>query len=230
MKKVLFVTIIFLIIFLIYIIYKDNKVYYLSLGDELSAGYNENNKEDYGYYEYVCKYLKDNKLYEKCVNGFFKEGIRALDMINMIKENTKIDIDGNQLSIQNALIKADIITLSIGSNDIISKLTLYELYSEDEIYNYINEYLIDLENLFNLIRKYSKEKIIFIGYYNIINDNAVDKYYNYLIDKTIKLASKYKIEYIDIYDDLNNYRTKNLYPNKLGYKLISEKIIQIIDK
>lgn len=66
------------------------------------------------------------------------------DIIFDIKNNKKIN--NKEQMIQNALIKADILTISL---DLSSK-------------NKISE----LENLLNIIRKYCKEEIYLIGYNN----------------------------------------------------------------
>ena len=44
--------------------------------------------------------------------------------IYIIEDN--VEIDGNNQTIKNALIKSDLITLSIGNNDLISRLSLYK--------------------------------------------------------------------------------------------------------
>lgn len=77
-------------------------------------------------------------------------------------------------------------TLSIGSNDVVSKLLLKNNYTKEELYNYLDEYLKDIENLFKLMRQYCKEDIVFIGYYNIFNDDTYNEYFEYLNKKVKK--------------------------------------------
>ena len=232
MKKILFLGVILLGIFLIYLSTLDRKIFYLSLGDELSVGYNEYNVKDYGYSDYVKDYLTDNKILETYINSYFKENLRTTDLVRMIKDNEKVLIDGKNKSIKNSLIKADIVTLSIGNNDIISKLSLYKNYNKKEIYEYLDSYLIDLENLFTLIKQYCKEDIIFIGYYNILNDKDADIYFKYLNDKTKNLTKKYEITYIDILDKmkLEENKTNSFYPTKKGYVYIGEQIESFIEE
>ena len=74
-KKVGFILVIVLLI-VIYITNKDTKVYYVSLGDGISRGINENDIEGYGYSDYVKDYLNKNNLklckeYGKNPNNFF---------------------------------------------------------------------------------------------------------------------------------------------------------------
>ena len=232
MKKILFIGVILLGVFLIYLSHIDTKIFYLSLGDELAQGYNEFNKDDYGYSDYVKDYLKNKGKLELYVDNYFKENLRTTDLIRMINDNEKVLVNSKYRTIQNALIKADLVTISIGNNDLASKLNLYKNYSDKEIYNYIEELLKDLEELFILLRKNCKEKIVFIGFYNNIKIPNVDKYYDYLNKKTKKLSLKYNIEYIDILNLMKDEKNINnsLYPSKEGYINIGKLINLFIDK
>lgn len=227
MKKILFLGIILLGVFLIYLSTFDRKIFYLSLGDELSVGYNEFNTKDYGYSDYVKEYLEKQKKLEVYVNSYFKKDLRTVDLIEMIEENEKTVINGKTRMIKNALIKADLVTLSIGNNDIVSKLSLYENYSKKEIYDYLDSFLIDLENLIKLVKEYCKEEIIFIGFYNTLDENT-DSYYKYLNDKSKKMMEKYDITYLDIFDSMKKYKNNSLYPNKDGYIYIGKQIEDIL--
>ena len=232
MKKILFVAIILLGIFLIYLSTLDKKVFYLSLGDELSVGYNEFNAKDYGYSDYIKNYLEENNLLEIYINSYFKENMRTTDLIRMINDNEKVLINDKPKTIKNSLIKADLVTLSIGTNDIISKISLYKNYNQKEMYEYLDSYLLDLEKLLDLLKQYCKEDIVFIGYYNLLNDNNVDSYFRYLNDKTKILTTKYEISYIDIYEIMKNTENKSnsFYPTKKGYINIGEKIKEVINQ
>ena len=64
MKKILVLGIVLLGIFLIYLSTLDKKVYFLSLGDEISQGINLYNKKDYNYNDYVKEYLENKKVLE----------------------------------------------------------------------------------------------------------------------------------------------------------------------
>jgi len=229
MKKILFIFIFLLVIFLIYLSTLDRKIFYLSLGDELAHGYNEFNQKDYGYSSYIKSYLEKKDLLEKFKENKITKNMRTIDLINLIEDNT--EIDNNNQTIKNALIKSDLITISIGNNDLLSRLSLYKNYNEKQNYEYFDSYLIDLEDLFILLRKYCKEDIVFIGYYNLFSDNNLDKYYEYLNLKVSELVKKYDIHYIDLYDSMNNtqYRNNSLYPNKMGYTYIGGKIKEVIE-
>ena len=80
-KKVLILLIIILVI-IIYLTNKDTKIYYVSLGDGISRGINENNKISYGYSDYIKNYLFDIDKLEFYTKQFSNKDKRTTDIIN----------------------------------------------------------------------------------------------------------------------------------------------------
>ena len=223
MKKILTIIIVLLAVFLIYLGFKDKEIYYFSMGDSLANGINSYNAKDYGYADYVKDSLEIKK-YESFTNN----NKRSIDFVKDIEDNIKI----NGKNIQNILIKADIINLSVGMNDLFSNVTFNNDFSVNDLYMKFEEVMVDLENLFKLLRTYSKEDIIYIGIYNCLKENSLDEFFIYANEQLKKLCDNYKITYLDIYNEFNDstyFDNPNSYfPNKAGYKLISSKIIDII--
>ena len=223
MKKILTIIIVLLAVFLIYLGFKDKEIYYFSMGDSLANGINSYNAKDYGYADYVKDSLEIKK-YESFTNN----NKRSIDFVKDIEDNIKI----NGKNIQNILIKANIITLSVGMNDLFSNVTFNNDFSVNDLYMKFEEVMVDLENLFKLLRTYSKEDIIYIGIYNCLKENSLDEFFIYANEQLKKLCDNYKITYLDIYNDFNNtsyFDNPNSYfPNKDGYELISNKIIDTI--
>ena len=223
MKKILTIIIVLLSVFLIYLGFKDKEIYYFSMGDSLANGINSYNAKDYGYSDYI----KD-KLNVKKYVSFTNNNKRSIDFIKDIEDNVKID----DKTIQNALIKADIITLSVGMNDLFSNINFNNDFSVNDLYTKFEEVVVDLEKLFKLLRIYSKEDIIYIGIYNCLKEDSLEEFFIYANEQLKKLCDNYKITYLDIYNDFNNtsyFDNPNSYfPNKDGYKLISNEIIDII--
>ena len=158
MKKIILILILVFLIYIIHVLTVDRRVKYLYIG-------NSNQKIDLTADTYMS-YIRD-------------DDYRVIDLINDINDNIKI----NNRSLQNMLIKSNIIVISIGANDLKHKKNLDYKYS-DELIN-------DLEKLLKLIRKYNKDKIYFIGY------NNKDKYYAYINNKMKYICKLNKIEYID---------------------------------
>jgi len=210
MKKLLFTFLIFLVIFLIYYFNIEERIYYSSIGDQLSYGINNFNKVDNNYNNNIKKYYKDTL--SNYVNYSSIDDYRVMDLINDINYNKTITYNKKEYKLQNILIKSNYIILSIGMNDITNKKNIS--------YDYIDQLLKDIESLFKLIRKYNKDRIDYLSFYNIINNKELIDYTN---SKLKGLCKKNSINYIDI-SNLNNHII-NVYPTNDGYTYITNQIL-----
>ena len=183
-KMSLFLVLTILFVFLINLSNQDKEIYYVNIDTTNSLTYN---KEIYN------KYKNNNRL-EKYVNYFSKKDYRTTDLINDINNNKKIK---NQ-TIQNALIKSDILTLYVGINDINYKIN----DSKEELYEYTDQVLEDIEKLLKLIRIYSKEKIYLIGFKNN-KGISYNEYFDYTNKVLKSICSEYKVFFIDINNNIN---------------------------
>lgn len=184
MKKIIFTLLVFVLIFLIYYFNINKNIHYVSIGDFLSYGKNSYSNNINNYYK--------NKI-DKYINVSKIDDYRVTSLINDINYNKEIIVNKEKIKIQNILIKANYITLSIGMNDILNKKKIS--------YDYIDQLLNDIEKLFMLIRKYNKDRIDYLSFYNGINNNELIEYTNKRLEK---LCEKNNINYIDI-SELNNY-------------------------
>lgn len=126
--------------------------------------------------------------------------IKLDDLIEKIKTTPEIKKD---------LLESHILIISVGYNDLIYKLSLYNNTKFNKINN---EIIINYNELIKEIRKYYKNKIIVIGYNKSNNDNyylniGIRKLNNYL-------KNNKNITYINTYN--------------LSNKAIENKIIQEI--
>lgn len=233
MKKILTLIIVVLSVFLIYLGFKDKKIYYLSLGDSLSLGKNPYNILDYGYSDYIKDYLNDKELLETYVDSLNREDKRIIDIINDIENNKKILVDNKEKTLQHVLIKSDLITLSIGTNDLLSNVKINYEFSTSDLYKKFDELLVDYDELFKLLREYCKEEIVVIGLYNNINDENLDEFFNYTNIKLKELSNRYDIKFIKVSDEFKNKKyfpnSNNLYPTKEGYIYIGKEIVKLIE-
>ena len=182
-KRVL-VLLIMILVVVIYLTNKDTKIYYVSLGDGLGRGMNANDKIGYGYSDYIKEYLEDIDKLEFYTKQFSDKDKRTTDIINNINDNIEIIEDSKPLTIKKALMHADIITLSTGLNELLYKLQNENLDSY-QMYKYIDNLIEDIDDLIDIIKKYCKEDIFILGYYNpYVNKNVSDD-----IDKYIKYAN-----------------------------------------
>ncbi len=223
MKKIIILFLITIFVCLIYNLTIDSKIYYLNIGDGIAIGKNTNN-QNIGYDKIIINYLKEKKKFEKYSNIYTNSNYRTTDLITMIKNNEVHD----KTTIQNDLIKADIITISLGINDLLPYIKNSIDLDDEQIY----EIASDFEQLFSILRENSKERIYFVGIYN---PNLGNNYNNIIegLNKILKQKSNtYEITYIDIFNNMqeqNNLEFNSIYPSEEGYKLIGNKIIDYID-
>lgn len=215
MKKIIFTSLVVLITFFIYFFNRSEETFYVSLGDQLSYGINNFNTVNNSYSNNIKEYYKKN-LY-KYVNYSNYDDYRVMDLTNDINYNKNITYEGKEYNLQNLLIKANLITLSIGMNDLI-----YKSKYDTNNYEYTDALLNDIENLFILIRKYNKDEIYFLSFYNVINNQDLIEYANKRLEIICK---KNKIKFVDI-SLLNKYIINGIYPTNEGYTYITNSILQ----
>lgn len=189
LKTIITLIIIIFLVFIIYCFNLDKKIYYVNISD-LEF------KKVTSYNELLSQRLeKDNRL-EKYINNFTDKDYRVTDLIRDIETNKTIKIKEKEQTIQNALIKSDILTIKMGDNELNYKIDNSEI---NELFEYSDTLLSDLQQLFDLLRKYSKENIYFIGYYNNHSD-YYKEIYDYLNLKIEDMCEDYEITFIESED------------------------------
>lgn len=216
MKKILIMGIIILFVFLIYLSTLDKKVYFLTLTSDKNNLYNDKIKSD----------LEKENLLEQYITCFNKEDRRITDFIKMIEDNETKKVNNKEQSIKNALIKADIVVIETGKVDLFSKLAYEE--SEEELYEYIDELIKDLDTYLSFIRMYCKEDVYLLKIYNPqnkFNENVIQ----YMNEQMRMKAQKYKIHYID-YDIKDNMVYDTLELNEKGHEEIYKSLKKTLFK
>lgn len=202
--KKIFVILIILITILIYYKFENKKINYVAI--------NITEKENYS--DYFVKNIKKLGKFNKILET------------KMSSEELLEDIDNNieileNVTIQNIINSASIITIMLNPNEIYNAKTYNEL---EIIINNINQIL-------SKIRKISNAKIYFLGFYNIYDNKEIDNKIIYTNSKIENLCKKYKIDYIDLYNVLKNrkylfYINDNNLPNKDANIMISNEILK----
>ena len=234
MKKIIGIALILLSIFFIYLNTIDKKVYYLALGDSIAAGVNSSGTDTYGYSDYIKTYLENRDLLETYIDQFAVSGYRSIDLKRDIEDNKKITINDKSVTLKNALIKADLVTLSIGANDFF----YYINANYNDVYDHINESLNDVESLFKLVREYCKVDIIVVGYYTPFEEHEkidrMDEIIKFANKKLEELCNEYNMQFVDVFDlfKQNEYlpNPNDIHPSVEGYEAMSKEIIKVIDK
>ncbi|MBR4618161.1 MAG: SGNH/GDSL hydrolase family protein [Bacilli bacterium] len=232
-QKIIILIILSSTIYLVYLFTDHKTITYLSLGDALSMGENSFGGITYGYEDYFTEYLsKDN---ETIHIDYYTSKNKNIEMLhNDILQDKTIILDNNNYNIKKSLQESDIITISIGLNDLVyeysitNKLHLTD-YEETRIVKYIYN---RFKSLMSEIRKYTKRKVYIIGYpeKNVIYKNLIKKLNNKYNEFTKKDNSIFintnKLLNREQYFDNNN----SLYPNTKGYEIIAQSLINIYRK
>jgi len=224
MKKVLLILILFLSCYFIYNKTTNKKLYYLTIGDSLSRGTNEYGLISYGYSENIKDYLKENNLLEGYNRTFTNNDYRIIDVIKILEYN---EIKDNY-SLNRLIKKADIITLSLGMNDIYYKLDK----DNQNIYTYIDNMINNYNKIFIYINKFHHEKVFILGYYNTLGeDNDVFSYANHKLKELCKKNNFTYIELSNIFTNNPKYFKKkdSFVPNSKGYEKISQIIVEKLE-
>ncbi len=233
LKIALFFSIVILSVFLIYLTLLDKSISYLALGDFLTVGVTADKSNNYSFSDYVNEYLDEKKDVDEYIKEFADSTYRTTDLIRDIKDNKMIEIDGKERTLKNALIKADLLTVSIGTNDVISIMSSEN--SNSNFYDYLDSILVDMEELFGLLRQYCKEDIIVIGYYNpYFGNKKYESAFSYMNTKVNYLSKKYNIKYVDIYELYNNNLeflpvVNDIHPSSKGYSSIFDMVKPVLD-
>ena len=215
-KGLICICLVFLLVFLIDLKTTDHHIYYLNISTD---------KNEYSYDIKIKEYLENEKKLEKFINNFGKSDDRVIDIINMIEKNESVLINDKKQTIKNALIKADLVTIFIGLNDINYKIGNSNV---NELYDYADSYLKDLKNLLKLIREYCKEDIVILGYYNVYG-SYYNEYFDYINREVEKITKDYNIKFIKP-DKFYNTNRDSIDLNIAEHELISEEIIKFINK
>ena len=157
-KKIIIITLFGSILsIIIYFYTRKEEINIVSLGDGISIGMTPYNIEGYSYNDYLKNTYdnihKLNKYYE-----FGSFGKTARELIYEIKENKTKSFKEDKIEIQRAINEADILTISIGMDEL----------SEDKITKQmILEYEDDIKELFSMINMLNNKEVFIIGLYTI---------------------------------------------------------------
>jgi len=223
MKKKILLIILIGIVFTFWI-YKKNQnhnIYFVSLGDGLASGMTAYNVEGYNYNDYLRDYLESEKKLEQYISNFSEVDQTIENLITSIENNYKLE--ETNLTIQQALAKAKLITIGIGMDEL-TNLSLKQNIPTKEIEDYKN----DMQKLLKLIRNFNDGKIFLLSIYkgyNIQEDELID-----INDSLKNLANNYQATFIDISDMADHpdffLLNESYYINYKGHKEIAKRIIQ----
>lgn len=235
-KKTILFTSILLITFLTYLFFGDSKIRYVALGDSLATGQNPYGQiVGYGYTDYLKDYLDENDMLKEYIKDYAVSGYTTEDILEDLYINREIEMDGRRINLRSLLRESNLVTLSIGANDFIKDLKIDQInFGDISIYKKkVDLIMTSVDKVLNEIRKYAKEEVVVIGYYNpfpslfSIHESELDSIFFYIDQSYEQVCANYDIEYISIYELFkeNSEFLPNpfdIHPNVQGYKAIFE--------
>jgi lysophospholipase L1-like esterase len=230
-------------VFIIYSSTYKEEFNYVALGDSLAAGRNSYGGYDYGYADYVRDYLEQKDKLSSYAN-YAVSGYSTDNVINDINHNRIIEVEGKDIGLKRALRESDLVTISIGVNDILKNVNISSIASllsdRSNTIRMVDKTFEKIKDVLSSVRQYAKGDIIVIGYYNPFPGlTEYKKNIDYIVDYSDKQYQKICNANETHYATISNVIGKNsdylpnpldIHPNIQGYKAISNTIIKIIDK
>ncbi|MEK5078365.1 S-layer homology domain-containing protein [Solibacillus sp. FSL W7-1436] len=229
---------------------ESKSLYYLALGDSLAAGMNENGEIGFGYADLLAKNYQEQKSEVIFNKGFSYPGFTTVDVLKGIEENvTKpiYDLNGvsqNNVAIKEAIQQADIITLSVGANDILKNVNRSESgefsFDTSGVLKSIQDVSVNYKKIFESIYKINPEvKMIVMGLYNpfpYIEDPAIQKQLSLLVT-TLNNSMKSIVENnggiftevaAQIAADAKTYlpNPQNIHLSEAGYQVVADAMLK----
>ena len=219
MKKIIILTVLIgsILAFLIFKVTYHEEINILALGDGLALGETAFNVRGYSFNDYLKDYYEENTNLKEYITEFASK--RETTSSLLLKITTNYTLESSNISITQAIAKAQVLTLAIGMD---------ELNLEEEITSpIIAKYLTNIEKIIQLIKIYNKKSIIVIGIYETpkISPEKASEINNNLQ----ALCSSQDVTYIDISSVSKQesffFTPKSYYLNYQGHRYIYEQIL-----
>ena len=222
----------------IYFIYsysgQQNKITYINLGDGYAQGLNSYNQTSYGYSDYLKDYYEERNELKYYYNGYTNKEMTLKDLKKDIELNTR-ETNGHT-SIKESLRESNLLTISVGLNDIRHKLSECDQITQNDEKRIEKEIKKQIDETITEIRKYYKYDLYIIGYPNLYPQNSVERELLTALNNKYKSLAKEKstffVENTEIEKNKTKYveNPKTIYLNSFGYKKIFENIKANIEK
>ena len=221
MKKKIILTILLgaVITYFIYQKFYHEETNIVTLGDSISLGMTPYNVEGYSFNDYL-KDIYDNNNLEEYITEF--SSINETTETLLLKIQNNYTLESTNLQIQQAIAKANILTLSLGIDELSSKSIIKTKDMEG--------YIKNMEKIIKLLRIYNDKSIFLIGLYPT-NKLKKDKIRD-INNKLKEISHENNIIFIDIEsisDNQEYFFEKDYYHlNYKGHRYISNLICYLL--
>lgn len=229
------------------------KVDYLALGDSLAAGMDFNGEMGKSYTDFLAYELETVGVLQTFNKGFTTPGYTTVDVLgdietNVLKEAVGTGVDGKKTWIRDEIVKADVITLSAGANDVLAHVQV-DAFSGDVAFDQegmalaFREVQKNYEEIMHQIAKLNgRVKVYVMGYYNPFPhmpdqlQAELDKLLQLLngsIRKGIEGSGAVFVETADVIShDYNAYlpNPENIHLSEAGYEEVAKLFYETLVK
>ncbi|KGX87238.1 hypothetical protein N784_16530 [Pontibacillus litoralis JSM 072002] len=206
----------------------------VAIGDSLTQGVGDESKNG-GYVGALEQTLKEHEAVQNIsIKSFGKRGNRTDQLLKRLEE---------QLDIQSAISKADVIIVTIGANDImkVAKNNFtnlqYEAFANEQ-----DEYEKRLRSIFSQLNAFNPNAMVYlIGLYNPFQeyfsdipelDQIMNDWNNVGQRVTNEFPNAQFIPIRDIFENANQplYAEDHFHPNKIAYQLIATRVLHYLQQ
>ncbi len=213
--------------YFIYNLTNKSNITYISLGDSISLGENSYGAISYSYSDYFKDYLDKNDKLSFYDKSYTSKNKTITDLYNDLLIEETMTINNSNHNIRRLLSDADIVSISIGLNDVILEVNRENYITDYKENRIVEEITKKYKKLITEIRKYYKNPIYVIGYYE--NNTKYDSILQKLNEKYKNICKKDNDIFINtnIISNEEKYfdSPSSYYPNTKGYKEIANLMI-----
>lgn len=220
---------------------------YVALGDSLAFGITEQNGIGPGYADFFAELLEDEVEVTSFNKGFSFPGYTTVDVLDDLNQNVKKASIGKpenvDLTISDAIREAEIVTLSIGANDVLRTLTRDEqgllVFDIADVMASINQMSQNVAEILQQVKDLNPTVEVYVmGYYNPFpaltsQASQIDLLVGQMDLAVKKVVEAHGMHYVLVSDviasDFPTYlpNPENIHPSEAGYKVIAEQFSKV---
>ncbi len=228
--KLLFMVLILVFVFSIYHLFPKQKLNYIALGDSVAEGRNPYGETGFSYADFFYERLNQEGKIKDYKKEYSHSGYTTTDVINDIIRSGDIKRD---------LRESDLVTISIGANDFLDSLDLKNVNLDNiDLYKKnMKSIFPNIDQCIKEVRKYAKNKIYIIGYYNPLpflynlGSEKIDALFHSVDQAYQTIADKYDCVYISNYELFKEHpeylpNPMDIHPNLKGYEAMADALYE----